>query len=182
MERITEAAVSVGLPGPSVPFLLALLVAPLVSALHTSLFHGAAVRHATSVLLGCALCLFVFDLASTGRLFVPVAFTYALMLVSRKFAGVLVFVATFAYLIFWCARCLFAASAVSSPRARRRRDSPAHASAAAATWRRPAVWHGRRARWTTQVRRGEGGRDWRTAGGGKATAAAEAHPSPLQAR
>jgi hypothetical protein len=124
MERITEAAVSVGLPGPSVPFLLALLLNPLVSALHTSLFHGAAVRHATSVLLGCALCLSVFDLPSTGRLFVPVAFSYALMLVSRKFAGVLVFIASFAYLIFWCARRRLPACAVSSPRAHRRRDSP----------------------------------------------------------
>ena len=102
MEAITQAAVDVGLPGGAVPFMVSLLLCPLVGAVHTTLFRGAAVRHATSVLLGCALCLFVFDLASTGRLFVPVAFSYLLMLASRKYAGLLVFFATFAYLIFWC--------------------------------------------------------------------------------
>jgi hypothetical protein len=103
MESLKELGASVGLPPPAVPFMVATLTCPLLGALHARFFSGAGVRNAASLALGLALSQSVYDAESTARLLLPTAAAYLLMACSRRHAGPLVFVVTFAYLIHWCA-------------------------------------------------------------------------------
>jgi len=102
MEAATALGVAAGLPAPAVPFLLATLSLPLVGFAHSRLLRGAGARNAASLALGLALSSTVYDWASTSQLLYPTAAAYVLMAVSRRHAGPLVFVVTFAYLIHWC--------------------------------------------------------------------------------
>jgi hypothetical protein len=105
MEALSAAAASAGIPVGSQRFLATTVAGPLVGyvlAVIKSVSASADTVHVASTVLGLAQCVFVYSSESTILLLGPVLLCYALMAAGRRHAGTSVFVASFAYLLFWC--------------------------------------------------------------------------------
>ena len=105
MESLAAAAASLGVPAGSLIFLLSMLLSPLLSAAHSHV-RGTAARHLASLLLGLAMCCWNYGFQQLHFLLAPVTVAYALTRLTRRHAGPVVLVASFAFLIYWCARVL----------------------------------------------------------------------------
>ena len=102
MEAVYAAAASVGVPAGSLPYMLCLFSTPALCAAHGRL-RGTVLRHAASAALGVALCLSAFGVVGSACLVPPVLGSWALMAVTPRRCGALVFALAFGYLLWRCA-------------------------------------------------------------------------------